>query len=85
LLVRHVEIGESLTGREVMQLPLAIVAMKGTVVSRFRSDEEGQDLLEYAFLVALIALVAIGAVSSVGQAVHTFFWENIAQQVANNF
>ena len=71
-----------------MQLPFAIVALKGTVTLRFRSpdkNEEGQDLLEYAFLVALIALVAIGAVSSVGQAVHTFFWENIAQQVANNF
>jgi Flp pilus assembly pilin Flp len=68
-----------------MQLPFAIVALKGIVKLRFRSNEEGQDLLEYAFLVALIALVAVGAVSSVGQAVHTFFWENIAQQVANNF
>jgi Flp pilus assembly pilin Flp len=68
-----------------MQLPFALIALKGTVTSRFCSDEEGQDLLEYAFLVALIALIAVGAVSSVGQAVHTFFWENIAQQVANNF
>lgn len=70
-----------------MQLPFALAALKGTVNLRFLSDsdEEGQDLLEYALLVALIALVAVGAVSSVGQAIHTFFWENIAQQVANNF
>jgi len=68
-----------------MQLLLAIDAVKGTVLSRFRSNEEGQDLLEYAFLVALIALIAIGAVSSVGQAVHTLFWDKIANQVANNF
>ena len=31
-------------------------------------DEEGQDLLEYALLVALIALVAIGAVGLAGTA-----------------
>ena len=70
-----------------MQLSLAVVALKGAVLARFRSDsdEEGQDLLEYAFLVALIALIAIGAVASVGNAVSTFFWENIAQQVTNNF
>jgi Flp pilus assembly pilin Flp len=68
-----------------MQLPHAVVALTRTVLARVRSDEEGQDLLEYAFLVALIALVAIGAVASVGQAVSTFFWNNIANNVANNF
>ena len=30
-------------------------------------SEEGQDLLEYALLVALIALVAVGAVTSGGR------------------
>ena len=30
-------------------------------------NEEGQDLLEYALLVALIALIAIGAVGLAGQ------------------
>jgi len=29
-------------------------------------NEEGQDLLEYALLVALIALIAIGAVTAAG-------------------
>ena len=36
-------------------------------------DEEGQDLLEYALLVALIALIAIGAVGLAGQSVNTIF------------
>jgi len=37
------------------------------------NGEEGQDLLEYALLVALIALVAVGAVTLAGQNVNTIF------------
>jgi pilus assembly protein Flp/PilA len=36
-------------------------------------NEEGQDLLEYALLVALIALVALAAVAAAGGAVSTIF------------
>ena len=36
-------------------------------------SEEGQDLLEYALLVALIALVAVGAVTAAGLQVNTIF------------
>jgi pilus assembly protein Flp/PilA len=39
----------------------------------FVRDDEGQDLLEYALLVALIALVAIIAVTAAGQSVDTIF------------
>lgn len=35
--------------------------------------EEGQDLVEYALLVALISLVAIAAVKNVGTAVNSVF------------
>ncbi|MGO9324097.1 MAG: Flp family type IVb pilin [Terracidiphilus sp.] len=35
--------------------------------------EEGQDLVEYALLVALIALVCIGGVKQVASAVNTVF------------
>jgi pilus assembly protein Flp/PilA len=45
-------------------------------------DEEGQDLLEYALLVALIALVAIGAVGLAGNSVSTIF-TNIAGSLSN--
>jgi Flp pilus assembly pilin Flp len=42
-----------------------------------RSDE-GQDLLEYAMLCALIALVALGAVTAVGNQINTVLWQVIA-------
>ena len=47
----------------------------------FAKDESGQDLLEYALLVALIALVAFGAVQLAGGSVNTIF-TNIANQLA---
>ena len=43
-----------------------------------RRRDEGQDLLEYALLVALIALGAAGAVTTLGQTVSTVFWDAIA-------
>jgi pilus assembly protein Flp/PilA len=42
-------------------------------VKSFARNEEGQDLLEYALLVALIALVAIAAVTAAGGSVSTIF------------
>ena len=45
-------------------------------------DEEGQDLLEYALLVALIALIAIVAVGAAGTSVSGIF-NNIATQLAS--
>ena len=47
-----------------------------TLRSLVRNDE-GQDLLEYALLVALIALVAVAAITLAGQNVNTIF-QNIA-------
>ena len=46
----------------------------------FIRDEEGQDLLEYALLIALIALVCVGAVALAGSRVSTVF-SNIANQI----
>ena len=42
--------------------------------------DEGQDLLEYALLIALIALVAVGAVTLAGTSVSAIFG-NIAAQL----
>lgn len=42
-------------------------------VKSFVRNDEGQDLLEYALLVALIALVAIAAVTAAGGSVQTIF------------
>jgi len=44
-----------------------------TYVSTWLRRDEGQDLLEYALLVALIALVAFGAVQLAGGEVNRIF------------
>jgi Flp pilus assembly pilin Flp len=56
---------------DVMQLAIA-------VISSLHRHDEGQDLLEYALLMSLIALVAMSAVTSVGNAILSVFWSAIA-------
>ncbi|HEY2905707.1 MAG TPA: Flp family type IVb pilin [Vicinamibacterales bacterium] len=48
---------------------------------QFARNTEGQDLLEYALLVGLIALVAVVAITSAGSSVNTIF-TNIAAELA---
>ena len=43
------------------------------IVGSFWRDEDGQDLLEYALLVALIALIAVGGVQAAGIRVDAIF------------
>ena len=43
------------------------------LVESLRRRDEGQDLLEYALLVALIALVAVGGVMAAGVRVDAIF------------
>ena len=57
------------------------MSMRLNYVNSFVREEEGQDLLEYALLVALIALIAIGAVGAAGTSVNTIF-NNIATKLA---
>ena len=56
-----------------MQSPTAVA-----VLLRITKKEEGQDLLEYGLLAALIAIVALGAVTTVGKTIYTVFWNTIA-------
>jgi Flp pilus assembly pilin Flp len=42
-------------------------------VNSLRRGDEGQDLLEYALLVALIALVAVASVTAAGVSVDAIF------------
>jgi pilus assembly protein Flp/PilA len=54
-----------------------------TLVNALRTfirQDEGQDLLEYALLIALIALVCVGAVALAGSKVSQVF-TNIAGQL----
>ena len=53
-----------------------------TRLRALRGDAAGQDLLEYALLVALIALVAYGAVQLTGTNVSTMF-TNLATTIGN--
>jgi pilus assembly protein Flp/PilA len=53
------------------------------LITRMRTlmrDDSGQDLLEYALLVALIALVAVVAVTNSGKAVNSIF-SSVATQL----
>ena len=51
-------------------------------VNAFVRDEEGQDLIEYALLVALIALVCVAVVTSTGTNVQGIF-EKISTKLAD--
>ena len=52
-----------------------------TAVRRVVSRDEGQDLLEYGLLAALIAVVAIAGITTVGNAIYTVFWGGIGQAI----
>jgi len=51
-----------------------------TRLVNFLKNDDGQDLLEYALLVALIAIVAVGAVTAAGTTVNGIFTQ-IAGQI----
>jgi Flp pilus assembly pilin Flp len=57
---------------------IAIAMLKRLLNLRLNRADEGQDLLEYGLLMALIAIFAMGAVSVVGNTVNTVFWQSIA-------
>lgn len=50
-------------------MALSLITRLQSIVRR----DEGQDLLEYALLVALIALVAVGAITLAGTNVNSIF------------
>jgi Flp pilus assembly pilin Flp len=60
-------------------MPLPIVTkLKRIVNAVVRRHEDGQDLLEYALLMALISIFAMGAVATLGNTINTIFWQSIA-------
>jgi Flp pilus assembly pilin Flp len=56
----------------MMNLYIRCQTLKNDVLKALKNDS-GQDLLEYALLVALIALVAVGAITIAGQNVNLIF------------
>jgi Flp pilus assembly pilin Flp len=61
-----------------MQSPAAVMTLRQLAGSKLRRSEDGQDLLEYGLLMALIAIFAIGAVSMLGNTIQSVFWSAIA-------
>jgi Flp pilus assembly pilin Flp len=59
-----------------MQSQIAVSVVRR--IAGVRTSEDGQDLLEYALLVALIAIIAAGAVTTVGTTINGVFWSAIA-------
>ena len=43
--------------------------------------DDGQDLLEYAMLAALIAVAALGAVTLLGDHINRVFWQAIGPSI----
>ena len=43
--------------------------------------DDGQDLLEYAMLAALIAVAAVGAVTLLGDHINKVFWQAIGPSI----
>ena len=64
-----------------MPSPVAVARLLRLANDKFPKSEDGQDLLEYGLLAALIAIVAFGAVSAVGQTVYNVFWKSIGSSV----
>jgi Flp pilus assembly pilin Flp len=52
-----------------------------TAIGRLVLRDEGQDLMEYGLLAALIAVVAIAGVTVLGTTIFTTFWQNIGQAI----
>jgi Flp pilus assembly pilin Flp len=61
-----------------MTSPFVFVLAGVAAARRLLHQQDGQDLLEYGLLMALIAIIAMGAVSSVGNVVNNVFWTAIA-------
>lgn len=50
-----------------------------TAIGRLALRDEGQDLMEYGLLAALIAIVAVAGVTVLGNTIFLTFWQSIGQ------
>jgi pilus assembly protein Flp/PilA len=66
--------------RDVMNLQNLVTYLR----AKLMLDESGQDLLEYALLVALIALVCVGVITSTGSGVQSIFSDISAELTKAN-
>lgn len=50
-------------------------------IVRLARRDDGQDLLEYGLLAALIAVVAMVSIAALGNTIYTVFWQSIGQAI----
>jgi Flp pilus assembly pilin Flp len=53
------------------------------MISKFFYEEEGQTLVEYGFIIALIALVVISAVSLFGARIKSALYDKAVTKITN--
>ena len=51
------------------------------LVRVFGANTDGQDLVEYGLLAALIALIAFVAITSVGSTLNTLWWQTFPSAI----
>lgn len=56
--------------------------MNTSILKAFWQEEDGQDLVEYALLMAFIALAAVAVLTSIKGQVSTL-WENISDALSD--
>jgi Flp pilus assembly pilin Flp len=61
-----------------MRLSAAVIVVSRFAGRSLRRSDDGQDLLEYGLLMALIAIFALGAVATLGNTIQSIFWTAIA-------
>jgi pilus assembly protein Flp/PilA len=52
-----------------------------TTIRQLLSQENGQDLIEYGLLAALVAIVVMASVSALGDTIYNIFWKQIGQAI----
>lgn len=52
------------------------------LLNRFWREEEGQDMVEYALIIALVAVVIVASLKSVGTTIESVF-KNIESKLRN--
>jgi Flp pilus assembly pilin Flp len=58
-----------------------VLRMCGGTLDAVARGDDGQDLVEYALLVGLVALIAAGAITTVGTTITGVFWDVIAASI----
>ena len=68
-------------GAAIVQRPAACYGGHMRLLQRWLRLDEGQDLLEYGLLAALIAIAAVGVVGVLGDHLNRVFWQAIGPSI----